>query len=130
MPDLDKILDAALGDGLDVPITADDTNRALYAREGYAWALDAFWAYEHLGERLTKQKVGTAARWAMYQYARKESDKFLGTILPRAMQLLEKAREKEGDDQQVVEAERKGLTELRRILKEALAEVQGMNPDG
>lgn len=121
--DLDKIIDGALSDGLDVPVTADDVNRQLYAREGYAWALDVFWAYEHMGERVKKDDAGPG-RYALWKFAREDPSKFIGQILPKAMSLLEKARDKEGDDQVVVEAERKGITELRLTLKEALAEMR------
>lgn len=124
---LDDVLDSVLNTGaIGVPVTADDVNRELYSKESYAWALDAFWTYEHMGDKMTRVKAGSAGRWALWQFAKNEPDKFIGQILPKAMALLEKAREKEGDDQVVVEAERKSLANLRQILADAVAELAGL----
>lgn len=107
------------------PVMDDPTIRAIYEREGNAWALDVFWVYEHLGSRMTRKEAGTAARWGLYQFAKKNTENFMGQVLPKAMVLLEKAREKAGDPDELIIEEKKGINELRRILTAAIAEAAG-----
>lgn len=110
----------------DIPV--DATNAATAGlREGHAWAIDAFWAYENLGEKMTRQKAGTSARWAQWQSARKDTGYFLMQILPKAMQLLERARDKGADADMVEREERKEIAKMQRVLKEAIKEAIGLN---
>ncbi len=99
-----------------------------YAREGYAWAVDAYWVYEHLGDRLNKEKAGNPGRYALWKYAKKETDKFIGQMLPKAMTLLEKARDNTNDDATIVQKEHKAVGELRSLLRKAVAESETISP--
>lgn len=111
----------------DAPATppAEDApafNDGVYSREGYAWAVDAYWVYENLGERMNKTKAKSPGRWALWQFAKKDTDNFVRHVLPKAMSLLEKAREKSGDDGHVIEKEKKAIKALKKLLSAAVAE--------
>lgn len=97
-----------------------------YARESYAWAEDSFWAFENMGNKMTRAKAGTAARHALWKYAKDNPDQFLGQVLPKAMALLEKARAKEGDTDEIIRAETKSIASLRKLLKAAIVESESM----
>lgn len=106
------------------PATPEVTS---YAREAYAWAEDSFWAFENMGLKMTKAKAGSPARHAMWKYAKDNPDQFLGQVLPKAMALLEKARAKEGDTDEIIRAETKSIAELRNLLKAAVEESTRMS---
>lgn len=91
-------------------------------REGYVWMQDCFWVYENLGSKITRAKSGTPARWALFQMAKKDTGYFMMQILPKALLLLEKAREKGADGDMVVKEEEKEIRSLQKLLKEAVKE--------
>lgn len=111
-----------LFDNLTADVKVDVPEVTSYARESYAWAEDSFWAFENMGNTMTKKKAGSASRLAMHKYAKNNPDQFLGQILPKAMTLLEKARAKEGDTDEIIRAEQKSIAELRKLLKMAVEE--------
>lgn len=94
-------------------------------REGYQWAIDCFWVYDHLGERMTKAIAGPR-RWAQWQEAKRDTQYFIQQTLPKAMPLLEKARDKAGTDDVSVREERKGIAELQRICRDAVEEAKAV----
>lgn len=91
-------------------------------RAGQQWAADVFWVYEHIGDRVTRTKAGTSGRYAMWQYAKKNMDAFLGQLVPKAMAIDEKARDKQGDSTVVEIEEKKSIAEISRILRAAIEE--------
>ncbi len=109
----------------DQPTPSDQVSEL--EREGYAWAQDVYWVYEHLGDRMTRKKAKTGARYGLWQHAKADMDGFLRNILPKAMGLLEKARDKSADDLTIVEAETKSIGELKKILAAAIVEFEGMD---
>lgn len=125
--DLNNLLDEATAPA-ESPDTDSDTFRenagenAFTVREGHAWAADCYWAYEHLGDRVTRAKAGTAARFAQWKMAAKDPEYFVMQVMPKAMTMLEKARDKAGDEDGVSRAEQKSIAELQRILTAAIAE--------
>lgn len=90
--------------------------------EGHRWALDCYWAYENMGGKPSKAKAGTAARFALWQMANKDTGAFVSDIMPKAMALLDKARAKNTDTESVVRKENKKIAELQEILKDAIEE--------
>lgn len=117
---IDDLLDEAFGDGatqFEGPSEAKD-------REGYAWAADAFWVYDHIGERLNKKKAGSSGRYAMWKWAKEEQQTFFQMILPKAMALLERARDNSQDDVVVANKEKKAIRELRDLLRKAVKEAK------
>jgi hypothetical protein len=143
--DIDDMLDDVLGDVKTVAagsVYSDandlrlDTNRQNTAnldgdlfqevqREGYRWAQDCFWVYKRVGRKLTKAEAGPG-RWALYQEAKRDLSNFVGQILPKAMALLEKARDREGDTGTVEKIERKEIAKLQEILVAAREEAREM----
>jgi hypothetical protein len=122
---LDVLVDSVLAETPE----AGAIGRYAYDREGYAWAVDCFWVYEHLGDRITKPLAGSPARWALWKFAKANPDKFVGQILPKAMGLLEKARDKEADsevDNLMVSEEKKSIRELQRVLEAAILEAEAI----
>lgn len=135
MPEQQDDLNALLNDATDAPDSAGipDTERdpsrenpgdnAISAREGYAWAADCFWAYDNMGGKMTQAKAGSAGRYYQWKMATKNPEQYVMQVLPRAMTMLEKARDKAGDDANVVvRAEEKQIAELQSILTAAIAE--------
>jgi len=119
MPDEIDLTKAALVD------LQESTNRdeaPTLTRASYAWALDCDWVWQNLGGKMTRDKAGTPARWALWQYAKKDMDKFIQQIMPKAMTLLEKALDKEGDTDVIIIKERKNIATLKQILSDALIE--------
>jgi hypothetical protein len=115
------------------PAPAHDPNtiRSIYERESYAWALDVFFVYEHLGTTAKAAKATkefTAARRALLQHSKDDMNNFMGQLLPKAMQLLEKANEKNGDLDTVVAEEKKEINKLRQTLRAAIEEAKGVTP--
>lgn len=95
--------------------------------EGHRWALDCYWAYENMGGKPTRAKAGTAARFALWQMANKDTGIFVMDIMPRAMALLDKARAKSSDTDMVVRKENKKIAELQEILRGAIEESRSLN---
>jgi hypothetical protein len=114
-------IDDLFSDILDKPV-ADVPEVTSYARESFAWAEDVFWCFENLGGSMTKKKAGSNARHALWTYAKNNMDQFMGQVLPKAMQLLEKAKAKEGDSDEIIRAETKSIASLRKLLKLAVEE--------
>lgn len=110
--DYDEILDSSKSNTDDFP----DANRP-----AYAWALDCDWVWRNLGGKMTRAKAGTAARWALWQSAKKDMDKFIA-LMARAMPLLDKAMSKEVDTDAIVAKERKSIAQLKQILADAMEE--------
>lgn len=98
-------------------------------REGYRWATDCFWVYKRIGAKLTKAEAGPG-RWALWQEAKRDLSNFVGQILPKAMTLLEKARDKAGDTGAVEKVERKEIGKLQEILIAAREEAAEMAAAG
>jgi hypothetical protein len=98
-------------------------------REGYRWAQDCFWVYKRVGRKLTKAEAGPG-RWALYQEAKRDLSNFVGQILPKAMAMLEKARDKAGDTDLVEKTERKEIAKLQEILVAAREEAAEMTRAG
>lgn len=90
--------------------------------EGHRWALDCYWAYENMGGKPSRAKAGTAARYALWQMANKDTGAFVTDIMPRAMALLDKARAKNTDAESVVRKENKKIAELQETLRAAIEE--------
>lgn len=95
-----------------------------YQRESYAWAQDVFFAYEHLDSKPSREKAGTAGRFALWKFARGNTEKFVESMLPKAMVQLEKGRNRAGDDYEVVEKEKRRVGELLELLDAAIVESQ------
>lgn len=90
--------------------------------EGHRWALDCYWAYENMGGRPNRAKAGSAARFALWTMANKDTGAFVMDIMPRAMALLDKARAKNTDADSVVRKENKKIAELQETLRAAIEE--------
>jgi hypothetical protein len=106
---------------LETPDESPDASRGDDFRPSYAWALDCDWVWRNLGGKMTREKAGTAARWALWQNAKKDMDKFIA-LMAKAMPLLDKALDKEGDADIVAVKEKKQIKELKQILADALVE--------
>jgi hypothetical protein len=123
--DLDDLAGEILDDGELVSTPEperEDPSDAALDRAGYRWALDVDWVYIHLGDKMTKAKCGTPARWALWKAAKEDPEKFVMTVVVKTMPLLEKARERTGDPDGVIVAEKKSIRELRALLKSAVEE--------
>ena len=115
--------------GLVPPVPAappvDDLALAGYVQESLRWAMDVYWVFENHSGRVTKAVAGTSSRWGLYQYAKKNMDQFMGQLVPKAMVMIEKARAKMGDPDEIVVEEKKGIADLKRILIDAVKESRG-----
>lgn len=120
-PSLDDILDdVATG----MAVKGDEQKGELPANGGLKWAEACLWASEHLDERMTRAKAGSGLRYAVWKQAKADLPNFLGSILPRTMQILDRHQSKEIDD--VVErAEVKSIEQLQKILQRAVREASG-----
>lgn len=103
----------------DTPVEGPD----LFKREEYAWARDIFWVYENLGKRVTKAST-TSGRYVLWQHANRDKHGFITQMMPKAMALMEKARERQGDDITIIQKERKEIAELQALLKDAIKEAE------
>jgi hypothetical protein len=90
--------------------------------EGHRWALDCYWAYSEMGGRPNKAKAGSPARYALWQMANKDPGTFVTEIMPKAMNLLDKARAKNSDSENIAKAEKKAILKLQELLKSAVEE--------
>lgn len=112
---------SSVGEPVDAPL-ADSA-----PTEGHRWALDCYWAYENMGGKPSRAKAGTAARFALWQMANKDTGAFVMDIMPRAMALLDKARAKSNDSDSVVRKENKKIAELQEILRGAIEESRNVS---
>lgn len=107
------------------PARADDPAAKFdYTRESYSWAQDVFYVYDHLGATAKEVKTFSDARRALHKHAKSNMDSFMGQLVPKAMQLYEKAREKHGDGDNIIAEEKKGIVQLRQILVAAIEEAK------
>lgn len=117
--DIDDLLDLALTGATEPEATRDNFAPE---REGYQWAVDVFWVYEHLGDRISKEKAVSSGRYAQWKWAQENIDSFVGQLLPKAMGILEKARAKQGDNELIEAEEKKDIAAMTRMLARAVAE--------
>lgn len=97
-------------------------------RESYAWAVDVFWVYQRLGQKPSQAAAGGKnGRYALWVEARKDPFKYTNVILPKAMMLLDKARAKEGDSDEVEAIEAKDIAKMKATLKAAVREALEAN---
>jgi hypothetical protein len=103
----------------DTPLAGPD----LFSREEYSWARDIFWVYENLGKKVTKVAAGSS-RYVLWQHANRDKHGFITQMMPKAMALMEKARERQGDDITIIQQERREIAELQAVLRDAIKEAE------
>jgi hypothetical protein len=96
------------------------------ANDSLEWARAVYWAANNLDSQgLTKATAGSTLRYELVRYAKKNMKDFIGQMLPKAMVIKDRADAKGGDADIVAVEERKGISELQRILRAAVREATG-----
>lgn len=122
---IDEAIESALADAPEESPKVEEYPVQTSEREGYAWASDVFWVYDHLGDRVSRERAPNSGCYATWKWAKKNLDDFIGQMLPKAMNLLERARDKSSDEDIIQDEEKRAIAEMQRLLKRAVAEAAG-----
>jgi hypothetical protein len=121
MPDdIDDLLDAID----DAPAAPAEDIAVQIELDSLSWARDVYFVYAHIGEKLTKAKAGTGARYALWDYAKKNTADFISNMLPKAMVILDRQKAKGSDDETISAAETKSIKEIQKLLAAAVKEAE------
>jgi hypothetical protein len=90
------------------------------------WARDVYWASENMGGRLSKKAAGTGRRYALWQYATTNTKDFIGQMLPKAMQIRDRAMAKNSGDGEGDGDEIRDINQLKIFLRNVVRESGGV----
>jgi hypothetical protein len=99
--------------------------RAAFDRDSYAWAADVFFVYDRQTATAKQAKSWTPARQGLLKMLKSDPMAYMAQLVPKAMALYEKAKDKNGDADAVILEEKKDINKLKQILAAAIVEAQG-----
>jgi hypothetical protein len=91
-------------------------------RGEYTWAKDVDFVYNNQTTSLKQAKSWSPGRQGLLKVLKSDSTHFMSIIMPKAISLLEKARGKMGDDVDVIRKERREISALQSLLRDAIDE--------
>ncbi len=86
------------------------------------WAKDVMWLRNNLNATKAQAKKWSGFRFALWEYAKLNTADYVSQMLPKATQIIERAKAKAPDASVVDEAETKSIAEIRKILDAAIKE--------
>jgi hypothetical protein len=86
------------------------------------WAREVLTVYKYQGRRMNGRKFSSSCK-SLHEWSEnpENKDKFLSQMVPKATDILAKNR-KNDDPDAVLESEKRSISELQGILKEAIEE--------
>lgn len=102
-----------------------DNDEPVINNSDLVWANEVLTVYKHLGQVASKRTLGGSSS-AKHLHDLVTSDPkfevtFLTTMVPKATEIVGKAR-KEGESESIVVPERRAIAELQALVNEAVAE--------
>lgn len=91
------------------------------------WAKEVLAVYKNLGKNAGRRALGSSSAKVLKDWAEnsENQEKFLSQMLPKATDILQKARGKEDVDE-VTRSEQKSIAELKSLLRLSLVESEEM----
>lgn len=93
--------------------------------DNLVWAKEVLVVYKNLGKKAGRRALGSSSAKSLHDWASNpdNQEKFLSQMMPKATDILQKARGKEDIDE-VTRSEQKSIAELKSFLRLALLETE------
>lgn len=100
----------------------EDPTQPIAEATELTWARDVMFVYANLSTRVHKEDV-TPSRYSLHRWAsdEKNMEKFLSTMVPKATDMLQKARSKDAGTDEAEKLEHRAISELQALLDAAVA---------
>ena len=101
----------------------EDPTQEIVKFSELTWAQDVMFVYANLSATVRKEDV-TPSQFALHRWASddKNMDKFLTGMVPKATDMLQKARVKEGGNEEAEKLEHRAIAELQALLDAVVTE--------
>lgn len=101
----------------------ENPNQQVERPSGLTWANDVMFVYANLSAKVEHGTV-PHGQYALHRWASDEKniDKFLTTMVPKATDMLQKAKSRESESDESVKLEHRAISELQALLDQAIDE--------